>query len=714
MTFYLYYLYSKSKNKKDFLYSPYNQSVSIAIALFFISYFIINMFFNEPPQIQEVVIPPKSTEELILEDARLHQKAEENFTDPYVHQQYINHHFQIPKHIWNNDYGQNDDRDDYSIINFYRDRLSFADSLYVNNARLGLGLIYQQLDSIDRSSSYLKAIKVQPFPLVEATLAKIYLSKQDTLGAIQHFKNASKVNDSYQHESGEQLISLLSQTHRNGDLIILLHLDPYKKYFSPKLASKLYLLNNELFNYYSVLLFQRAFDGIKITGFIAALAILLVWAFYMVRLDFFEQEHKGILFIVLIIGMLFSLLCFFLYDTLEHRFDFYMRHENLLVYSVFGIGLVEESVKILPLILLLIVSPQIIDEPYDYILYAALSALGFSFMENLIYFDGDLQNVIHGRSLTSVPGHIIDSSIIAYGFVLARYRFSSKYALPIIILFFFLGILNHGLYDYWLFTHSPFLFLLSFLISVSIWILIINNCLNNSPSFSYLISSNSSTTQLILSLSLLGILILEYIMVAWENGPAFANETFNGNLMIGGLFITYYSNRLTNMDLVKGYWASIPFKTVNDQREGKVFDLRNFLWRFLSGDNYSHSFVNLQILFSAHPENEKLRMYFNLVGRGVIIDRRVVDCNSKSGERYQDPFWFVVQSNTSINIGGSTEEIILFRFEDTKPSFEATEVLPVYLFSFKGKVNLESEIKREDLRALGRGLIQKSEMRKDR
>jgi len=707
MSFYLYYLYTKSKNKKDFLKSPYNQSVSIAIFLFLISYFVINIFFNEPPRIEEVIVPPKSTATLIAEDARLKQKVEENFTDSYKHLQYIDHHFQIPKHIWNNEYGQNDDRDDYSIINFYRDRLNFGDSLYVNNARLGLGLIYYHLDSLDRSLAYFNTIKVQPFPLVEAILAKIYLAKKDTLSAIQHLKSASKVNDCYQHQSCKQLISLLYQTNRMGDLIILLHLQPYKKYFSPKLACKLYLLNDEFFNYYSVLLFQQAFDGIKLTGFIAALAILLVWGFYMVRLDFFEQEHKGILVLVLFIGMIFSLLCFYFYDTLEHRFNFYMHDENLFLYSVFGIGVVEESVKILPLILILVVSPQLIDEPYDYILYAALSALGFSFMENLIYFEGDLENVIHGRSLTSVPGHIIDSSIIAYGFVLARYRFNSSYAIPIIILFFFLGVLNHGLYDYWLFTHSPILFLLSFLISVSLWILIINNCLNNSPSFSYLVSSDSSSTQLILSLSLLGILILEYIMVAWENGPAYANESFNGNLIIGGLFITYYSNRLTNMDLVKGYWASIPFKTVSEQREGKVFDLRNFIWRFLSGDNYAHSFVHLDVLFSAHPENEKLRMYFNVVGKGKIIDRLVVNCGSKNGDRYQDPFWFVLQSKTEINIGGSKEEILLFRFEDGKPSFEETEVLPVYLFSFREKVDLDQEIKREDLRALGRGLIQK-------
>ena len=95
--------------------------------------------------------------------------------------------------------------------------------------------------------------------------------------------------------------------------------------------------------------------------------------------------------------MLFAELCTLLYDFFDYSLGFKKSGEvvNDLFYCVFGIGLIEETVKIIPFLLMLKFSRQI-NESIDYVIYASVSALGFAFMENLIYcllfkFKGDFE-----------------------------------------------------------------------------------------------------------------------------------------------------------------------------------------------------------------------------------------------------------------------------------------------------------------------------------
>lgn len=704
LAFYVFYLYSKSKNKKVFLNSPYILSVSACITMLFISFVFMNVFLTDPPLEVVKVVKEKTVQELLKEDQKLLEEVEANFTQSSIHYNYLKHHFLIPSQ-WTENFDEIT-RDDFTILNVYYDHLESEDPDYSNNAKLGLGITYFHKDSLLKSLGFLNAISDKKFPYANYYQAKIYVKLADTSHAIAHFKAASEVNDRLRNESSYELIRLMDQSNRHDELYTLLNSGFPKKYFSTQLLNRLYFLNNQFVQYFTLKV-KHAFIGFKWTGFIAALIILLIWGFYMTRMDLFEKESGLILFLVLVSGMCFTIFCFYLYDVLKYTLGFTMHKDNLLVYSIFGIGAVEELCKIMPLLILLSFGNRIVSEPYDYILYAAVSALGFSFMENIIYFDGDLNGVIHGRALTSVPGHIVDSSIVAYGLVLARYRYKYLPSLAGFALFFLLGSINHGLYDYWLFTHMHFMFLLGFVVSISVWIIIINNCLNNSPSFNYLTELKSNNIQVILSMSLLGVLIMEYALVVLENGPSYANQTFNRNLIISGLIITYYSSRLTNMDLVKGYWATIPLRNVGEKKYGMKFQLSNFLLRLLSGDTFSHSFVRTKIVLQAEPGNQKLASYFNQPVQGIISDRSVVTCVSSNGDAYEDPYWFRIDIAHPVNVGGSIEQTFLFRFEESRPSFETENNLVIYLFAFKDLQNPMQKLKRENLRGLGRALIKK-------
>lgn len=705
MAFYLGYLYSTSKNKKAFFKSPFNQIIAIAIAAFLLSYICTNIFVKNPSPKEEVAEIVVDINKLLLQDQKYSETLPENFINPNFHYKYINNHFSIPANFTNSK-NEQESRDDFSIFNAYYDKLWCSDTLYINNARLALGFILLKEDSLESSLNYFNAISTEKFPMANAFIADIYLRKNDTTNSLKHYTIAAESGDYLKEHSREMLIQLLKTQQNDAVLYQYLLKDDYKKYFPSALASKLYLLNNNFLDYYTVTL-KHTFRDFKFTGLLAAFIILLVWTYYIVGMDFFEKEKNKNLFLTFFCGAAFCLLAFYFYDFLEYRFHFYQQSSNEFIYCVFGIGFIEEFVKILPLLILVIFTKNIINEPYDYILYAAISALGFAFIENLIYFNGDLDGIIHGRGLTSVPGHVIDSSIIAYGLVLARYRYPKLPSIVGFLIFFFLGALNHGLYDYWLIQKNQIFFTTNFLISVSIWLIIINNCLNNSPSFSQIIESRTKNIQLILCISLIGILVMEYLLVSWENGPLYANQAFNSNLIWSGFFIIYYSHRLTNIDLVQGYWHTITLKSIEDKRTGKMFSFRSFFMRLITGDLFPMSFVSKQIILQADPSNTELLAHFYHQENGSITERKVVTCHSNSDGEYEDPNWFKIKLKNPIYVGGRSEDSFIFRFEDESPSFENEDILSIFLYVEVQKG--VDKISKRNLRALGKAMIKNTE-----
>ena len=132
-------------------------------------------------------------------------------------------------------------------------------------------------------------------------------------------------------------------------------------------------------------------------------------------------------------------------------------HEEIgwgnLINCTVRIGMVEELVKFLPWFLILKFT-NIIDEPFDYILYAALCAGGFAFTENLIYFQEAELHIIFVRATYCIVGHMFWSSTIAYGYVLYKYKYKAKRSKMYLVPFaFFIASFSHGLYDFFIFAN---------------------------------------------------------------------------------------------------------------------------------------------------------------------------------------------------------------------------------------------------------------------
>jgi RsiW-degrading membrane proteinase PrsW (M82 family) len=291
-------------------------------------------------------------------------------------------------------------------------------------------------------------------------------------------------------------------------------------------------------------------------GILAAALILVLWFVYFVKIDVFEPERLGFLALTLGLGMLFCLFCTVLYDTAEYAMGFRLtgRVLNDLVFCIVGIGLIEETVKVIPVLILIRFTRQV-DESFDYILYAAVSALGFAFIENLGYFQlSGLQN-ISGRALSAVMVHMGLTSLVMYGTLMAKRR-RSRNVPAVFALSLAAACVIHGLYDFCLIGNEKFsgMFLLSFVILVLLvqgFGTVINNSINISAFFEAAKAERLSRMGRYLAYSLPYIAAFQYAVMAVRFGPQNANAGATQSLVVAFILAWIVWLHLGNFEIEK-------------------------------------------------------------------------------------------------------------------------------------------------------------------
>lgn len=231
-------------------------------------------------------------------------------------------------------------------------------------------------------------------------------------------------------------------------------------------------------------------DLLSLFAGVAAVISAAMWIDYFRRIDVFEPEKVGPLLISLFIGGCTPFLSLEIYRWIASA-GFIENGEfwNDLFFSVFCIGLNEEFSKLLGVLLVLILFRKSINEPIDYLIYAGVTALGFSLFENYRYFINHGVHIITSRTFYSALEHIINTSIIVYG--IYRYQLFGK-GNPIInaIVAVTLAVASHGLFDFFLTipNYAVFTALLSlviYLIGINFWVQMLNNANNFSSYFDY-------------------------------------------------------------------------------------------------------------------------------------------------------------------------------------------------------------------------------------
>lgn len=328
-----------------------------------------------------------------------------------------------------------------------------------------------------------------------------------------------------------------------------------------------------------------------------AVFIAWIWVDYFRLIDLFHKEDLGKLLMMFVGGALSTLPVLGL-DSLIGHLDFMNLNGNMFhdfMYCFLGIGLVEELAKILPVIVAYKFVQKNAPEPIDLLAFFCVSALGFSAAENVIYFFNKGPDLITGRAILATVSHMFNTALFTYGIIRYKYYFSNNNFF-VILVYFILAALSHGFYDFWLlYDFGPggkFVTIFYFLITVSVFAIILNNAINNSAYFTYskVIDSAKVSSRLLIYYG--SVFLLQFLLL-W-NATSFIEAWADlfGSLIFIGFIVTVSVIRLSRFKLIRNRWHPIrielPFTFDNSPTlpgdGGSSFKIR--------GDSYNESFIN--------------------------------------------------------------------------------------------------------------------------
>lgn len=348
---------------------------------------------------------------------------------------------------------------------------------------------------------------------------------------------------------------------KNRDIHSLrqLYENPHFRAFLPTYTVRRLALRSGQPLVYAAAVFRPFQQAAHPSGIAAAFFILLLWIAFLRRLDLFEPEKPRWVFWTVLMGMAASLLVFPLGDWLAVFFSLGLNVSagGDLLYCIVVIGLAEEAVKLLPVLVILRFTNEI-NESIDYLIYASLGALGFAFLENILYFDRSGLTAVKARAMICCVGHMFYTSLIMYGVVLARYRRTGTIRCNVLFCF-LLASLLHGVYDFFLISQSVgkearLISVGLVFLEVLLYVRMLNNALNQSEYFDETQASRLLHLRERLGAGLVGVVMFEYLAAALAVGPLLAYEQFRGTILFTWVLVFFFASALGTYNLRWGFW----------------------------------------------------------------------------------------------------------------------------------------------------------------
>jgi RsiW-degrading membrane proteinase PrsW (M82 family) len=419
--------------------------------------------------------------------------------------------------------------------------------------------------------------------------------------------------------------------------------------------------------------------------FIASLLISIVWAFFIRSMDIFRPESWRTIGVTFLISCFFVFVAHAMYDFIDLYFEFNLNGEALhdFMYCFLVIGGTEEFVKLLPWMIILYYKKGF-KEPYDYILYASISALGFAFVENLHYLDNYYNTT--SRMIMSVTSHMFDASIVAYGFILMKFKYANKKWKSVLpFLGFVLAALSHGFYDFWLLNDSfgdySIITYVFFFLSLHIWMFFKNNAINHSPFFTRSKRVDKNFLMDFLTVSILVVWMLEYFIISVNYGSLYGNSDIVHRTFIVGLFLIYISFTLQKVELEFGIWKKLSWsKSISN-----VFE-----FSMLSQTKEMEDAVGLKLRFFTSKSNKYIGDKLPISGE--IIQTFTVDSSNS---------WYLVQLKTELRFQNFHPKHILIRTKSDYESIYDDKIEILFLLVPHESMLFDIDLKSKDLRYVG-------------
>jgi RsiW-degrading membrane proteinase PrsW (M82 family) len=288
-----------------------------------------------------------------------------------------------------------------------------------------------------------------------------------------------------------------------------------------------------------------------------------IWIDYYRLIKVYDRKNSALIITTFLLGAASGFLITPLHEYLLHYIPISLNGTAAtdLVYCVIKVAVPEEFVKILPFTIVFLLFRKHFKQPIDYIAFASFSALGFAAAEDVDYFIGDKNAaIIVGRALLTSVGHMFYTALIAYSIVLIKFK-KQKGGLLLLPAFFSLAVFCHATYDCLVFDGGPLLgFLASvlfFMLTVSLFAVILNNCLNNDSEFTYrkYIDSDKVLTRLLIYYAI--VYFIQYCINTAEKGPERAILSLEGTVFVTAPILIIVITRLSRFKLIQGRWEKL-------------------------------------------------------------------------------------------------------------------------------------------------------------
>lgn len=661
---YLYYRYTTISDKSMFFQSALVRSFASSAGILIISAFILNIL---APKKEAITVPKGLT--LDFSNTTVDYLAMQNggFHYDLIHKINVFDHYEVYRDV---------------VRQRYEDLINDRVDAKRNVGYFGLGVYAMEARNFDVALSNFNQIRDDKFAYLHFCKGYIFNQNDKFERAETEFRLELLVPGGNYGESVHYLIDRYDEKQNFPALLELLKHPEAEKFFPDHLA-RMTLLNHGDAVQYLYWLFKTIYGHVNLLGLVAALAISTVWLIYLLRLDIFKSKKLSSLLLMFSAGC-FSVLMVISFNDLFDVISSWARNGELVndfFYCFLMIGIPEELTKIFPLLVLLLVRRHL-KEPIDYILYASASALGFAFIENLLYFQDITDGIIHGRAYLAAIGHMVDTSFIAYGFVICRFHNKKKWRLWLTFpLSFFAGTISHGIYDFLLYQDLIYLFFIFFIFVIQVWVIIINNCLNNSSRFSYDLTSQLDESRLFMAMALTSIFALEYLLVGFSTSSEQANNQLMENASSAGFLIIFFSSNLSSFNLVRAYWRDVYFSSREKRgygaRQGQSLLLN---WYFINSIK-AHNYVGVRIRLYNDPYNRILDKVLDRQYEGKIVNRIML-----YEKEVADPHWFIVKLDHPLLLNGMSQLYVLVKLRYQEDSLLNDDEVQVY---FKGIPDLE-------------------------
>jgi RsiW-degrading membrane proteinase PrsW (M82 family) len=642
------------------------RTLSIIAVTFIGAIALLYFFVQDPdakdPEYNRYLIENEQFEEI---DNQYFRQIKQDSTNIELYRTLVLEHFAIPKKNMSVKYTT--ERDDITLYQFLLQKIDSGDSTLRDLGLYGLGLYFLEQNLYQNAQESFSFVNNRNLKYLNNSIGfcllqegKLDLSEPYFLKEIENngnkegaYKNLIDANLA-QHD-----LSQLDQLIKKGG----------KSFFTYSQLTEYYRLSGKVV-LYLLLLIINPFLNLGFFHFLGALFITLIWIFYLRKLDVFEPEKWKFLILIFGISALLTPFTLIVYDFVNNQLHFNLNGSffNDLIYCILGIGLIEESIKLIPLLILLKFTKQI-NEPIDYIIYASISALGFAFIENMSYFGGYGLELIHGRGLISVVIHMICSSMIGYGISIG-FDHQKKFYIRL-ILSLLIASAAHGIFDFWLISKTfSVLFFLSFFVfiaAVSVWNTIINNAINFSiPENSDLSRLNLKRIQNYLMLGLSGLLLVEFVLISIQFGPTIGRSQLVDSIFQGSYLIIFLSSSMSSFKFRRNKKGRITPEFIEQQPE-----------------------INQRYEFVYHSAQK----YDIFPCSGVITEQKMIN---------HDENWYLVQLDKPIeNYEVCNDHVMIqllkvFKTENDDPLSDSVMIAGIFMIK-DIQVLLNPRIKREDL-----------------